>query len=193
MRFGHAGGVIWMTGYSASGKTTLAMLLEQRLLGLGYACYVLDGDNVRNGLNANLGFTPADRKENIRRVGEMAALFADAGLLCITAFISPYTEDRRMARNSCRQPFHEIHLAADLTTCESRDPKGLYCKARSGELQDFTGVSAPYEPPEQCELVLETGSERIQCSLERLVSYVCHQFPLRAEVTHITKLVGKSC
>lgn len=177
-RYGHSGGVIWMTGFSASGKSTLAMALEQRLMGLGYACYVLDGDNVRNGLNANLGFSPDDRRENIRRVGEVAALFADAGLLCITAFISPYAEDRLMARNACRKPFHEVHVAANLEICESRDPKGLYRKARSGELRDFTGVSAPYEMPDRCELTLETSDNSIEICLDVLVSYVQRHFLL---------------
>lgn len=177
-RYGHGGGVIWMTGYSASGKSTLAMALEQRLMDLGYACYVLDGDNVRNGLNSNLGFSPDDRKENIRRVGEVAALFADAGLLCITAFISPYAADRLMVRNSCRKPFHEIHVAADLATCESRDPKGMYRKARSGELANFTGISAPYETPEICELIVDTASKGVETCLGELVDYVQSVFPL---------------
>jgi adenylyl-sulfate kinase len=167
-----------MTGLSASGKSTLAMALEQRLMELGYACYVLDGDNIRNGLNANLGFSPDDRKENIRRVGEAAALFADAGLLCITALISPYRDDRLMARNSCRKLFHEIHIAADLATCELRDPKGLYRKARAGELPNFTGISAPYEPPEGCELVVNTAIESVTACLERLVSHIQGNFRL---------------
>lgn len=177
-RYGHGGGVIWMTGYSASGKSTLAMALEQRLMALGYACYVLDGDNVRNGLNANLGFSPDDRRENIRRVGEVAALFADAGLLCITAFISPYAEDRLMARKACRKPFHEVHVAANLAVCESRDPKGLYRKARAGSLSEFTGISAPYEEPEECELRLDTADTSIDACLDVLVDYVQRRFSI---------------
>jgi adenylyl-sulfate kinase len=177
-RFGHDGGVIWLTGLSASGKSTLAMRLEAHLLALGYACYVLDGDNVRHGLNANLGFSPADRTENIRRVGEVAALFADAGLICITAFISPYRADRATARTAARRSsFHEIHVAADLTTCEARDPKGLYRQARAGELKEFTGIDAPYEVPEAPELDIDTGQESLEQSLARLLAYVSHHLP----------------
>lgn len=180
LRFGHAGGVIWLTGLSASGKSTLAMRLEARLLESGYACYTLDGDNVRHGLNANLGFSPEDRAENIRRVGEVAALFADAGLICITAFISPYRVDRDIARKAAdRTSFHEIHVAADLATCEARDPKGLYRKARAGELRDFTGIDAPYEAPENPELLILTGTESVEESLDRLLRYVKGQLPLK--------------
>jgi len=178
-RFGHAGAVVWLTGLSAAGKSTLAMGLEERLLTLGYACYTLDGDNIRHGLNANLGFSPADRAENIRRVGEVAALFAEAGLICITAFISPYRVDRARARAAARRTsFHEIHVAADLAACEARDPKGLYRKARAGELSDFTGISAPYEIPDSPEMMLDTEHEDISCSLDRLVTYVLEHIPL---------------
>ncbi len=176
--YGHQGAVLWLTGLSASGKSSLAMALEHALMGLGYSCYVLDGDNVRNGLNCNLGFGPEDRAENIRRVGETAALFADAGLICITAFISPYRADRGRARHACRQAFHEIYIAADLATCESRDPKGLYKKARAGELPDFTGIGAPYEPPEAPELIVDTSREPIASSLATLVDYVFRNIPL---------------
>ncbi|TRZ65439.1 MAG: adenylyl-sulfate kinase [Rhodocyclaceae bacterium] len=173
LRFGHDGAVIWLTGLSAAGKSALAMGLEARLLALGYACYTLDGDNIRHGLNANLGFSPGDRSENIRRVGEVAALFADAGLICITAFISPYREDRARARQAARRSsFHEIHVAADLATCEARDPKGLYRKARAGELRDFTGIDAPYEPPAAPQLILDTASESLDASLARLLDYI---------------------
>lgn len=177
--YGHRGAVVWLTGLSASGKSTLSMALEQALTALGYSCYVLDGDNVRKGLNANLEFSPADRTENIRRVGEVAALFADAGLVCITAFISPYVADRARARQACGEAFHEIYISTDLTTCESRDPKGLYRKARAGELPDFTGISAPYEPPEQADLVIDTAGEGIESSLERLVNFVVGRLPIR--------------
>ncbi len=177
-RFGHAGAVVWLTGLSASGKSTLAMGLERALLAQGYACYTLDGDNLRHGLNADLGFSPADRAENIRRVGEVAALFADAGLICITAFISPYRADRALARAAAqRSRFHEVYVAADLATCEGRDPKGLYRKARSGQLPDFTGIDAPYEAPLAAELTLESGQEMLEDSLERLVRYVQTQLP----------------
>lgn len=177
--YGHDGAVLWLTGLSASGKSSLSMALEQALMKLGYSCYVLDGDNVRKGLNANLGFSPEHRTENIRRVGEVAALFADAGLICITAFISPYRADRARARQSCLEAFHEIHIAADLATCESRDPKGLYKKARSGELCEFTGITAPYEAPEQPELMIDTAGETLAASLEKLVNYVVSKIPLR--------------
>lgn len=158
------------------------MKLEERLHTLGYACFTLDGDNIRYGLNANLGFSQADRAENIRRVGEVAALFADAGLVCITAFISPYRQDRFIARQAAsRTSFHEIHIAADLATCEARDPKGLYRKARAGELHDFTGIDAPYEQPETPELMLDTGSESTDACLEKLLDYLQRAFPLKQE------------
>jgi adenylylsulfate kinase len=178
-RHGHDGAVIWLTGLSASGKSTLAMRLESDLLRLGYACYTLDGDNLRKGLNANLGFSPEDRTENIRRVGEVAALFADAGLICITALISPYRADRAKAHRAASGiDFHEIFVAADLATCEERDPKGLYRKARSGELPHFTGVDAPYEVPESPALVLHTGRESVDTSAELLLRYVTRHVPL---------------
>src|SRR5450830_650796 len=167
--YGHGGAVLWLTGLSGSGKSTLSMALEAALSSLGYSCYVLDGDNLRRGLNANLGFSPADRSENIRRVGEVAALFADAGLICITAFISPYRADRERARLSCGTAFHEVYIATDLTTCEQRDPKGLYKKARAGELPEFTGVSAPYEAPLRAELTIDTEFESIAASVEKLL------------------------
>src|SRR5450830_1117216 len=169
--YGHGGAVLWLTGLSGSGKSTLSMALEAALSSLGYSCYVLDGDNLRRGLNANLGFSPADRSENIRRVGEVAALFADAGLICITAFISPYRADRARARNTCAQVFHEIHIAASLATCEARDTKGLYKKARAGELLEFTGVSAPYEEPVAPEFRIDTDQESVEVSAMRLLSY----------------------
>jgi adenylyl-sulfate kinase len=173
MRYGHSGAVVWLTGLSGSGKSTLAMLLEARLTEFGYACYSLDGDNIRNGLNANLGFAPEDRSENIRRVGEVAALFADAGLICITAFISPYYADRLRARESARNTaFYEVHIAADLAACEARDPKGLYRKARDGKLADFTGIDAPYEAPVNADLVLQTGREGVIESLMQLVNFL---------------------
>lgn len=179
LRFGHTGGVVWLTGLSASGKSTLAMGLEEHLMSLGYACYTLDGDNIRHGLNANLGFSPEDRAENIRRVGEVAALFADAGLICITAFISPYRQDRLLARQAAqRSAFHEIHVAADLSTCEARDPKGLYRKARAGELRDFTGIDAPYEAPEGPELRIDTGRETPEESIAQLAAYLSRVHPL---------------
>src|SRR5450830_1691855 len=177
--FRHKGAVFWLTGLSGSGKSTLAIALQSALTQRGYSSYVLDGDKLRLGLNANLGFSPQDRTENIRRVGEVAALFADAGLICITAFISPYRADRAGARACCRQPFHEIHVAADLATCEARDPKGLYKKTRAGALAEFTGISAPYEAPLHAEFVINSASEALAHSLEKLQAYVMAQLPLQ--------------
>jgi len=171
-RNGHRGGVLWLTGLSGAGKSTLAIALEQRLFQKGYHAYVLDGDNIRQGLSANLGFAPEDRAENIRRVGEVAALFADAGFLCITAFISPYIADRERARAAAGAAFHEVHVKADLETCERRDPKGLYRRARAGEISEFTGISAPYEPPARPELVIDAGRQSIDECLSDLTAYV---------------------
>lgn len=153
--------ILWLTGLSGCGKSTLAVALEKRLLGLGYGAYVLDGDNVRHGLNKNLGFTPEDRQENIRRIGEVAKLFADAGLLAITSFISPYRADRALVRQLVPPGmFLEIFVDAPLEVCEARDPKGLYKKARAavaaGKGLMFTGIDAPYEAPEQPEFHLHT-------------------------------------
>ena len=157
-RHGHPGCVVWLTGLSCSGKTTIAAELERHLFERGKLVYVLDGDNIRHGLCADLAFSPADRHENIRRVGEVAKLFADAGLICITAFISPYRADRDAIRRSLPPgQFIEVYLNAPLEVCEQRDPKGLYAKARAGEIPDFTGVSAPYEPPLHPELELPTA------------------------------------
>jgi len=169
--FRHKGAVFWLTGLSGSGKSTLAIALQSALTQRGYSSYVLDGDKLRLGLNANLGFSPQDRTENIRRVGEVAALFSDAGLICITAFISPYLADRARARNTCAQAFHEIHIAASVATCEARDTKGLYKKARAGELLEFTGVSAPYEAPVAPEFRIDTDQESVEVSVMRLLSY----------------------
>ncbi len=178
-RNGHAGGVLWFTGLSGAGKSTLAMAVEQHLFGKGYQVYVLDGDNIRSGLNANLGFSPADRAENIRRVGEAAALFANAGILCIAAFISPYRSDRERARQAAGKAFHEIHIDADLAICEQRDPKGLYAKARAGEIEDFTGVSAPYEAPADPELTVDSGDRSIAACVQDIVTYVERAFKLK--------------
>ena len=177
-RNGHRGGVLWLTGLSGAGKSTLAFALEEELYGRGYQVYVLDGDNVRYGLNADLGFSHHDRTENIRRVGEVAALFADAGLVCISAFISPYRADRAAARQAAKGRFHEVYLDADVRTCEQRDPKGLYRKARAGKIADFTGVSAPYEIPRTPDLVVPTGTADIAASLALAVSYVEGRFAL---------------
>jgi bifunctional enzyme CysN/CysC len=172
-RFGHIGAVVWLTGLSAAGKSTLAMALERRLFDGGYATFVLDGDNVRRGLNANLGFSPEDRQENIRRVGQAAALFAEAGFVCITAFISPYRDDRRRARAAvAKGRFLEVYVKADLAACEARDPKGLYRRAREGEIKGFTGIDSPYEEPAAPELVVDTTQDDIASCVETLTEFV---------------------
>ncbi|HEY2862632.1 MAG TPA: adenylyl-sulfate kinase [Casimicrobiaceae bacterium] len=172
-RFGHIGAVVWLTGLSAAGKSTLAMALERRLFDGGYATFVLDGDNVRRGLNANLGFSPEDRQENIRRVGEAAALFAEAGFVCITAFISPYRDDRRRARAAvAKGRFLEVYVKADLAACEARDPKGLYRRAREGEIKGFTGIDSPYEEPAAPELIVDTTQDDIAACVEKLIEFV---------------------
>ena len=147
------------------------MALERRLFDLGWAVYTLDGDNVRLGLNADLGFTPEDRRENIRRIGEVAALFADAGLVCVTAFISPYRDDRFRARTAVgARRFIEVHVDADLSTCEARDPKGLYRKARAGALSGMTGIDGAYEPPERPDLVIDTVRHGVDACVDQLAA-----------------------
>lgn len=172
----HKGGVLWFTGLSGAGKSTLAFALEEALFARGYQVFVLDGDNVRYGLNSDLGFSHEDRTENIRRVGEVAALFASAGVICISAFISPYRADRDMARTAAGDQFNEIYVKADLATCETRDPKGLYKKARRGEIEEFTGVSAPYEEPIGPELTLETGRQSVGDCLSTLLEFFERRF-----------------
>lgn len=181
-RAGHRGAVIWLTDLSGAGKSTLAMALERALFAQGASVYVLDGDNVRAGLNSDLGFSPADRAENIRRIGEVAALFADAGTIVITAFISPMIRDRDIARKAAGDRFHEVYVRADVETCEARDTKGLYRRARAGEISEFTGISAPYEPPHSPELVLDTGQTSVDRCVDELVSYVTAAAGLREAV-----------
>jgi len=176
----HRGGVLWFTGLSGAGKSTLAFALEERLFRSGHQVYVLDGDNVRHGLSSDLGFSPTDRTENIRRVGEIAALFADAGFICITAFISPYRNDRLTARRAARVNFHEVFIRADLSVCESRDPRGLYKKARAGLIDNFTAVDDVYEEPDEPSLVVDTGSATVKESLELLETYVTSAFAIDA-------------
>ena len=178
-RNGHRGGVLWLTGLSGAGKSTLAIEVERALFAKGYHVYVLDGDNLRHGLNSNLGFSHEDRTENIRRVGEVAALFADAGFVCVSAFISPYRADRERAREAAGDSFHEIYVQADLKTCESRDPKGLYKRARLGEIPDFTGISAPYEEPETPELVVDTAGMGVAESVAIVLDYVSRTLHIR--------------
>jgi bifunctional enzyme CysN/CysC len=177
LRNGHRGGVLWCTGLSAAGKSTLAMAAERALFERGFQIYVLDGDNVRSGLNADLGFSHPDRTENIRRVAEVAKLFADAGLIVISAFIAPYQADRERARAIIGDGFHEVFIRASLTACEARDPKGLYRKARTLALPAFTGISAPYEEPERPELIIDTESAAsIAESVGELVAYAVTAF-----------------
>lgn len=176
LRNGHAGGVLWLTGLSGAGKSTLALALERELFAKGWHVYVLDGDNVRSGLNKDLGFGPEDRAENIRRIGEVAALFADAGFLVVTSFISPYRTDRQRAREAAGDRFREIYVKASLEACEARDPKGLYRKARAGAITDFTGIQAPYEEPENPDVVVETDRQSEAECIGTLMNFVRAQF-----------------
>lgn len=172
---------LWLTGLSGAGKSTLAFELERKLLAIGHAAYVLDGDNVRHGLNRDLGFAPEDRKENIRRIAEVTRLLNDAGLFVITAFISPYKEDREAARNIIgADRFKEIYLSTPIEVCEQRDPKGLYDKARSGEISEFTGVSAPYEAPDSPALVLDTAVLSAELCIERILTLISGRFKGKA-------------
>jgi bifunctional enzyme CysN/CysC len=169
---GHRGGILWFTGLSGAGKSTLAIELEKALFGRGYQVYTLDGDNVRQGLSADLGFSHQDRTENIRRIGELAALFAEAGMIAITAFISPYRADRDRIRARHPRYFNEIFINAPLEVCEARDKKGLYRRARAGEVKEFTGISAPYEPPLAPELEIKTDLGDVSSCLAQLLEYV---------------------
>lgn len=167
---GHKGACIWFTGLSGSGKSTLAHEVENRLHASGCHTVVLDGDNIRHGLNKNLGFSPEDRAENIRRIGEVSNLFVDAGSIALTAFISPYREDRDMARAIVPEGrFLEVMVECALDICEERDPKGLYKKARAGEIKQFTGIDAPYEAPLNAELTVDTGKETVEESAQKVL------------------------
>jgi adenylylsulfate kinase len=172
-RLGQRGVTVWLTGLSGSGKSTIATAAELALLQRGRLAYVLDGDNIRHGLNKNLGFSPEDRTENIRRIGEVAKLFTDAGMVVFTSFISPYRSDRDAVRALMREgDFIEVYVSASVETCEGRDVKGLYKKARAGQIPEFTGISAPYEAPERPELVLDTNRQTVEESVARLVGYL---------------------
>jgi len=173
---GHKGGVVWFTGLPGSGKTTLAFALEKHLFDAGFQVYVLDGDNVRHGLSGNLGFSEEDRRENIRRVSEVSGLLAEAGIIAIAAFISPYHEERQLARKIAGDDFIEVFLSASIDVCEARDPKGLYKKARAGKIKDFTGVDAPYELPTNPELVLDTGMASVDECLTQISSLIKNKF-----------------
>ena len=172
---GQRGCTIWFTGLSACGKSTIAVALEQVLIQRGHAAYVLDGDNVRHGLNKNLGFSAEDRAENIRRIGEVAKLFTDSGLLTITSFISPYRNDRDQVRKLHAEGdlgFVECFVDTSLEVCEQRDPKGLYKKARAGEIKGFTGIDDPYEAPSAAELVLKAGEQSVEDCVAKVLDYL---------------------
>lgn len=167
---GHKGAVVWLTGFSGAGKSTVGFALEQTLMGKGILAFALDGDNVRHGLCGDLGFSPTDRSENIRRVGEVAALLADAGVVVVACFISPYQQDRDRARLAAGDHrFFEVFLDTPMSVCEERDPKGLYIKARAGTVKDFTGVSSPYERPVSPALTLHTDAETVGESVDHIV------------------------
>ncbi len=169
---GHRSAVLWFTGLSASGKSSIAQALQAVLFEHGCQSYVLDGDNIRHGLNKDLGFSPEDREENIRRIGEVAALFRDAGFLVSTAFISPYRADRDKVRQLCGEGFIEIYVQCPVDVCAGRDPKGLYQKAREGKIPEFTGISAPYEEPQQPELTLDTSVLSLEDCVRVVVEYL---------------------
>jgi adenylylsulfate kinase len=179
-RNGHKGAILWFTGLSGAGKSTLSVMVEKELFARGCHTYILDGDNVRHGLNRDLGFSPEDREENIRRIGEVAKLMMDAGMISLTAFISPYRSDRQR----CRQivppgSFIEIYCRCALQECERRDPKGLYKKARRGEIREFTGISAPYEEPESPEITVQTDEFSPQDCVQQIMGYLEDQRILR--------------
>ncbi|MCE5090352.1 adenylyl-sulfate kinase [Staphylococcus devriesei] len=170
---GHKSVVIWFTGLSGSGKSTVSVALEKALFEQGKHSYRLDGDNVRHGLNKNLGFSPEDRKENIRRIGEVSKLLVDAGTIAITAFISPYRQDRDDVRAILEEgEFIEVYTECSVEECEKRDPKGLYEKARSGEIKEFTGISAPYEAPNHPEITINTEQQSVEVSVEHILNYL---------------------
>ena len=178
---GHRSAILWFTGLSGSGKSTLANAVNAALFERGLATYVLDGDNIRHGLCKDLGFSDADREENIRRIGEVAKLFLDAGVIVLTAFVSPFRADRDKARALVADgDFLEIHCAADLAVCESRDPKGLYAKARAGQIKEFTGISSPYEAPEKPELCLDTGAQNLEQCVAAVINLLEERGVLKA-------------
>jgi len=165
--------VLWFTGLSGSGKSTIANEVEYILNSMGYATYLLDGDNIRHGLNSDLGFSKKDRKENIRRISEVTKLFQDAGIITLVTFISPFKEDRNNARKLIPEGrFIEIYVKCSLETCETRDVKGLYKKAREGIIKDFTGISSPYEEPEKPEIILNTEKETLKESVDKVINYL---------------------
>lgn len=173
---GHQGAVIWLTGLSGSGKSTIANVVDYKLFNKNYQSYILDGDNIRHGLNKDLRFSNEDRKENIRRIGEVAKLFVDSGQIVLTAFISPFREDRERVRALFSEnEFIEVFVECPLETCEKRDTKGLYRKARKGIIQEFTGISSPYENPVQPELTVKTNEQSIEESANAIIQYLLDQ------------------
>jgi adenylyl-sulfate kinase len=175
--FGHRPATIWLTGLSGAGKSTVAYELEMMLLADGHPCFVLDGDNLRHHLNRDLGFSPSDRKENIRRAAEVARLMNEAGLIVVTSFISPYREDRAKACAIIGEDrFIEVHVSTSVEVCESRDPKGLYAKARSGQIQEFTGITSPYEPPLSPALELDTGKLSVEEAARAVHRHLTQRF-----------------
>jgi len=170
---GQKGVIIWFTGLSGSGKSTIAHEVEERLYQMGKLGYVLDGDNIRHGLNGDLGFSPEDREENIRRIGEVAKLFSQLGIITMTAFISPYRKDRNRVRSLVKEgEFIEVYVKCPLDELKQRDPKGMYEKALKGEIKEFTGISAPYEEPQNPEIILETEKETIEESSKKVINYL---------------------
>lgn len=171
LQSGHRGAILWFTGLSGAGKSTLAHAVEEKLHQLGCRTFVLDGDNVRHGLCGDLGFSDQDRQENIRRIGEMAKLFMEAGVIVLTAFISPYSADRNRVRNLVKQgDFIEVYCEASIEVCETRDVKGLYKKARAGEIDQFTGISSPYEAPKNPEIIVKSSIDSLECCVTQIVS-----------------------
>ncbi len=169
---GYNNKVIWFTGLPGSGKSTLGKELEKKLHEKGFLSYILDGDNIRHGLNGDLGFSPEDREENIRRISEVAKLFYDSGVFVIACFISPYKKDREKARKKIGKDFVEVHVKCDVETCEKRYTKGLYDMAKKGKIKNFTGVSAPYEEPENPEIVVDTSKLKVEESINKILSYL---------------------
>jgi len=177
----HKSAILWFTGLSGAGKSTLAHAVEEKLHEMKARTFVIDGDNVRQGLCGDLGFTSEDRVENIRRIGEVAKLFTEAGVIALTAFISPFRADRDRVRALVPDgDFIEIYCAADLSVCEDRDVKGLYKKARSGDIPNFTGISSPYEAPENPELTVDTGGQEIEACVDQVISYLTQKGILKA-------------
>lgn len=185
-RYGHSGAIVWLTGLSGAGKSTLAYRAEARLFDQGYLTCVLDGDVLRGGVSSDLGFSPEDRHENIRRAGAVAALFADAGMVVLVAMISPFAADRAAARRLSASRFHEVFVSASVEACEQRDPRGLYRRARAGEIPQFTGISSPYERPANPDLTIETERLGVEAAVDQLVSYIRSRAPLET-ASHLSE------